>query len=193
MINVDWNAFISSLGGTAVGGAAVGALFMVFVKHRLKLAKERFKAELSALGAERQTRFTYLHQTQTQVIAKLYEKIVSIHQALSLIDTYRKRKPEEQIPQELQAVIQKHLRIARTNIFQLMEFINVNKLYFPATLVDALHAIELLTLQRMMWMEEEITAENATKIEAELSKLDTAFEPALREIETLFRNLLGSS
>ncbi len=151
MMQWDWNAFLSALGGTAVAASAVGALFMLLVKYRLRLAEERFKTDLSTVAAERQTRFSYLHQKQAELIATLYEKLVAIHQTLNLVAALREMSAYEQAARN-------SLETGKQSIFDLMHFIKTNKLYFPPTLCDRLDQIELLNLQRMVWMEEQITA-----------------------------------
>ncbi len=94
-MSINWQEVITTIGGEGVLLAAAAWLMKAIVSNRLALDAEKFKAELKAdadseierlrstlqiAAAERQVRFTNLHEKRAEVLEEMNNRLVDLQQ-----------------------------------------------------------------------------------------------------------------
>lgn len=100
---MDWDTFVTTLMATGFASGAFVLLAKTLSKHLLSMDLERFKADLRAtnekeleqLKAElriaafqQETTFARLHEKRAEVIAELYVKLDTVHEAMKRLVRY---------------------------------------------------------------------------------------------------------
>jgi hypothetical protein len=96
-------------------------------KHELTKELEKFKRELDGLMAERQTRFSLMHQKRAEVIAKLYGLISPAERSMKRV-TALLREPYSDKEEEAKRQTEERDEAAKTYI-ALQEYLDTHRIY----------------------------------------------------------------
>ena len=180
---------IASFGGSAILLAAVGFMVKSIINHFLSKDIEKFKKELELATIEHQVRFSNLHEKRALVISKLFELISEAHQL-----TRSFTSPLGFVGQDKK----KEFDAALKKSFELSDFADKNKIYFPEDICSDIEEL-VLSIRKptiefgiAVHREEEFKNRKEDAWTKAWQAIDEKVPPIRKKLESEFRKILGS-
>lgn len=119
---------IASVGGSAIVVGAVAWLIRSLTIHILSKDLESFKTKLHSAAYERQVRFAKLHEHRASIIAELYSRLVTLHNAATnFVRWYQSVRNEEK---------EQHITRLWTAADDFNTYFEKNRIYFDQGTCD---------------------------------------------------------
>jgi len=178
---------IASFGGSAILLGAVGFMVKSIINHFLSKDIEKFKKELELATIEHQVRFSNLHEKRALVISKLFELISEAHQLTKSFTS-----PLGFAGQD------KEFDNALKKSFELSDFADKNRIYFPENICGAIEELILsirqptIALGIALQHDENLKKEKLDAWIKAWQTIDEKVPPIRKKLESEFRRILGS-
>ena len=176
-----WQAFIGALGA---GGVLVGILAFLgkaLLGQLLEKDLARFRSELQIVADERSVVFERLHGQRANIIARTYALVVELTTELKeIVRKVEHQQKFEKVPPDRAEKLTQKLR----------RYHDQNRIWLPLELAERLDG--LLRVSEDAVLEAKLVEPDLYLIENELAPYVGQLEVIAKDLESEFRNVLGT-